>query len=211
MAQTIRYADVNDYGLVVRGSDDVTVCGAAGAYDRSNLCKLVDDAVVYYRMQGGDAINALFTKMGSFPPGLPNMPPGRIPEFYRIIAAMRFAQQLGGRPLSLRELLFVVETGGEDRGREDDFYRTRTLVKAVLGAPLNQAEAAFMVPRQAALRAARQAAADGVAPPVPPTVKAATGGGAAAPLALAAGGFLVGGPVGAGVGLAVGLLAAKKK
>lgn len=209
MAQSIRYGDVNDFGLVVRGSDDVTVCGQSGAYDRTNLCKLVDDAIVYYRMQGGDAINELFKKMGSFPPGLPNMPPGRIPEFYRIIAAMRFAQQLGQRPLTLRELLFVIETGGEDRGREDDFYRTRTLVKAVLGSPLNAAETAFMAPRQAALQAARQAAAGGTPPP-PPTSAKASGGGAAAPLALAAGGFLVGGPVGAGVGLAVGLLATKK-
>jgi hypothetical protein len=209
MAQSIRYADVNDFGLVVRGADDVTVCGQSGAYDRTNLCKLVDDAIVYYRMQGGDTINALFAKMGSFPPGLPNMPPGRIPEFYRIIAAMRFAQQLGGRALSLRELLFVVETGGEDRGREDDFYRTRTLVKAVLGAPLNAAETQFMLPRQAALIAARAAASNGQ-PPAPPVTAKPAGGGAAAPLALAAGGFLVGGPVGAGVGLAVGLLASKK-
>lgn len=192
-SQSLILTGVDDFGLVQRGPDDVAVCAATGAFDRTRLCKLIDNAVVYYKTQGPDAITAVFRDMGNFPPGLPNMPPGRIPEFYRIIAAMRFAQEMGGRALTLKELLFVVEAGGgSERGREDDYYRTRTLVKAVLKIPLTPQEKAFIDTVQGGL--------------------AAVGGGGtlAAAAVLGAGGFAVGGPVGAGIGFAIGLLTGKK-
>lgn len=189
--QTLMLTGTDDFGLVQRGSDDVAVCSASGAFNRAEMCKMVDDAIVFYRMQGPEAMNALFTKMGNPPSSLPNMPPGRLVEFYRIIAAMRFAQQLGSRALTLKELLFVVEAGAGDRGREDDFYRTRTLVKAVLKAPLTPEEQAFVQTVQVGLSRAQ-------------------GGGLGAAVALGTGGFVVGGPVGAGVGFVLGLLTGGK-
>lgn len=189
--QTLMLTGNNDFGLVQRGADDVAVCSESGAFNRAEMCKLVDDAIVYYQMRGPDAMNALFAKMGSPPASLPNMPPGRLVEFYRIIAAIRFAQQIGGRALTLKELLFVVEAGAEDRGREDDFYRTRTLVKAVLKAPLSPEEQAFIATVQTGLSRAQ-------------------GGGFAVALAAGTGGFFVGGPVGAAVGFVVGLVAGGK-
>lgn len=189
--QMLLLSGADDYGLVQRGSDDVAVCAASGAYNRSETCKLIDDAVVYVKQQGPQAVDALFQKMGNPPAGLPNMPPGRIPDFYRVLATMRFAQNMGGRALTLKELLFVIEAGGGDRDREDDFYRTRTLVKAVLKLPLTPEEQAFMETVRAALE------------------KAQGGGGIALPLALAAGGFAVGGPVGAAAGLVIGIVAGR--
>lgn len=202
--QTQTFTTQDDFGLIDRGPDDVAVCQQSGSFDRTRLCKLVDDAIVYYRVQGGDVVNALFQQMGNPPARLPGMPPGRIPEFYRILAAMRFSQQLGGRALTLREILFVIEANGDERDRDDDFYRTRTLVKAVMGLPLTEPETTFMKPRLAALQAAHEAAVNNQPPP---SAKPSSG---AAPIVLAAGGFAVGGPIGAGIGLAVGLLASKK-
>lgn len=191
-----RLTDVNDFGLVTREADDVAVCSGGGAYDRAALCKLVDDAVVYYQKQGQAAVGELFRKMGQYPPGLPNMPPGRIPEFYRAIAAMRFSQELGGRALTLREMLFVLESIGGERNREDDYYATRTLVKAVMNLPLSPQEQSFIAERGGALAASQQAAAKP--------------GGLGPVVALTAGGAVVGGPPGAAVGLVVGLLSLRK-
>jgi len=217
MAATRRYTGVDDFGLIQRG-DDVALCASGGAFNRGALCKVIDDAVLYYKMQGPEAMDALVKRMGQPPSNLPGQKPGRIIDFYRVVAAIRFAQRFGGRALTLAEMMFVIESSNQEDDRWDDFSNVAALTKAALGVQLTAQEEAAVAPYRVALRAAKTGQYDKT-----PAVTTSGGGGgggkkpaapagaAVAPLALAAGGFLVGGPIGAGVGLAVGLAAGRKK
>lgn len=194
----ITLTTADDFGIVSRGPNDVAICApaAAGAFQRDELCRIVDDAVVYMRSLGKEGVDAVFTKLASPPPLFDNppMPSGRIPVFYRVVVATREFQRYAQRPITLPELLFILEAVEVPRNRDDDFWTTSTLAKALSGNVLSPEEKAFF---------------DGVKVNAPAKT-APSGSPFAAALTLGVGGAVVAGPPGGIVGFILGLVAGKK-
>ena len=215
----IRLEKADDFGVISRG-DDVALCdpSAAGPLRRDVTCKVIDDAIVYSQLLSQGQQAELLADIARAPPGFGNIPAGKVPLFYRVILANSLFKSTAGRAPTLEELLFVLEAvEAQLRDRDDDFYTTSLLVKAVTGNPLAPQEQAYVNTVSVALdRVKRGQAPAPPRPPEPPphgglppvTAKPSSGIGLA--LTLGVGGTLVGGPPGGVVGFLVGLLAGGK-
>jgi hypothetical protein len=224
MAEVKRYISSDDFGVITRGVDDTTLCRAGGAFQHAEKCKIIDDAVIYLGsgMVSGTSIDRIDQMAASSPINFDQAPPGRLPEFYRAVVALRLYNKYAGTPPTLKQVLIILDITNDTRGRDDDYANLDTAVRAVLGYPLTVTEQAWAADRLRAINAAGIDVGDLPKNPIggdtgdkknktPPAAPAAAGGsGIGAALALSVGGFVVGGPVGAGVGFVVGLLTGKK-
>jgi hypothetical protein len=225
MAEVRRYISSNDFGVITRGPDDEAVCRAGGAFQHVEKCKIIDDVVIYLGsgMVSGQSIDRIDQMAAASPINFDQAPPGRLPEFYRALVAIRLYNKYAGSPPTLNQVLIVLDITNDTRDRNDDYANIDTAVRAVLGYPLTATEQAWAADRLRAINAAGVDVSDVKKSPItnvgtdekppridPPPKTAAGGAGVGAALALSVGGFVVGGPVGAGVGFIVGLLAGKK-
>lgn len=136
MAETRRFSQANDFGFVNRQDDEV-MCAASGAVPYRTVCQVIDDAAIYYATAGEGAlldIRRWYSQSPEFFPGS-FLPAGAIPAFYRAILARAFFAEFGGANFvpTLRQMIVVLNMVEEPRGREDDYAKTRTAVKAILG------------------------------------------------------------------------------
>lgn len=200
---TLTLTLAEDFGVIRRGRDDVEVCNLGGAFNHAEKCRIIDDAIIYLRATPARVVTDLMDRAARSSPYLPNTPPGRLPDFYRVIIASRYFQQYSAEAPTLRQMLTVLDLIEDARGRDDDFAMLQTATRAVLKLPLTREEQAWAAERMLAINAAADEPSR-EPPPVPPT-SAAGGGAVAAAVAVGTGGFVVGGPVGAVVGAVLGL------
>ena len=199
----IRLEKADDFGVISRGND-VALCdpSAAGPLRRDVTCKVIDDAIVYSQLLSQGEQAELLADIARVPPGFKDIPAGKVPLFYRVILANSLFRSTAGRAPTLEELLFVLEAvEAQLRDRDDDFYTTSLLVKAVTGNPLAPQEEAYVNTVSTALDRVKRGEGS-------PGTAASSGIGLA--LTLGVGGTLVGGPPGGVVGFVVGLLAGRK-
>jgi hypothetical protein len=204
---TKKLIGVDDFGIIQRGLNDVQVCGLGGAFNHAEKCKIIDDAVVFLRSTPAADVTNLMDRAATSSPYFPNTPPGRLPDFYRVIVASRLFQQKAGKPPTLLQLLTILDLIEDARGRDDDYAMLDTATRAVLKYKLTPVEQSWADERLKAI----EAAANDVSAPPASSSSSGGGGALAAAAALGTGGFFVGGPVGAAVGAVVGLVVGAKK
>jgi hypothetical protein len=153
----------DDFGFLIRGADDAAVCSG-----RPSTCAVIDDAVVYAKMVGVDGLATLVQKLAEPFPGTAGTarlaPQGKLPPLFRALIAIQQAPGLKGGPLTLKELAFIIEANNDNRDREDDYYLTLLLMRALF-APntLTAAERLWVASRQQALGAATKGGGAGIA------------------------------------------------
>lgn len=128
--QTRTFTGQDDFGFVNR-EDDSTFCAGGNR----GFCQLVDEAAVYYTKSSPAQraeIRRVYSAGSPFFAG-ENLPPGVIPDFYRLALAREFFDEFGKGTPSLRQLVGVLQLTNEERGREDDYAKLRAAVKAVSG------------------------------------------------------------------------------
>jgi hypothetical protein len=193
----------DDFGILERGSNDVELCASGSALKHDEKCKIIDDAVVYLKSPQLTtlALDDLMEKASRGSQYFPNTPPGRLPDFYRAIVALRLYQQKSGKAPKLSAVLTILDLVEDTRNRDDDFAMIDTAVRAVLGYQLDPTETNWAQERLQAVKNADAGTKMGGSFGVKGVLAAA---------ALGAGGYAVGGRVGAGVGLIAGLVVGSK-
>ncbi len=145
--------------VIDRQGDDQKYCSVrgAGGSPRLPVCQVVEDAAVYAMKISPDDRAKLVSLMEKSPPQLPDMPPGRLLPFYRVVAAMHYMATLGERVLTLKEAYFIVTTiEADQQNRVDDIFRVKALVNALLGLKLTASEEAYVSKRAPALANAKK-------------------------------------------------------
>lgn len=151
----------DDFGFLLREADDVAICAG-----RPSTCAVIDDAVVYAKMVGVDGLAALVQKLAEPFPGTAGTarltPQGKLPPLFRALIAIQQAPGLKGGPLTVKELSFIIEANNDNRDREDDYYLTLLLMRALF-APntLTAAERVWVASRQQALTTAQKTGGGG--------------------------------------------------